>query len=177
MSKLYHIKERTLDVQNQDGRLLLKLLETQKFYAAGLLLNQWKPINLTYTDSNGNTALHLAAKNNQEGLIQLLVMMGAELQLRNNEMQTPVDIAKSHGSKSIIAYFEKVTRLDNSIAIKAADSGSVQMHVVKEHKMKESKKLEKSIASVDLLKDLSKSSSSELTEEDFGVAGAISGEE
>ena len=82
MSKLYHIKERTLDVQNQDGRLLLKLLETQKFYAAGLLLNQWKPINLTYTDSNGNTALHLAAKNNQESLIQLLVMMGAELQLQ-----------------------------------------------------------------------------------------------
>jgi len=177
MSKLYHIKERTLDIQNQDGRLLLKLLETQKFYAAGLLLNQWKPINLTYTDSNGNTVLHLAAKNNQEGLIQLLVMMGAELQLRNNEMQTPVDIAKSQGSKSIIAYFEKITELDKSIAMKLADSGSVKIHVVKEHKMKESKKLEKSIASVDLLKDLSKSSSSELTEEDFGIAGAISDEE
>ena len=98
MSKLHHVKARTVDEQNGNGRFLLELLGTHKFYAAGLLLNQGKLINLKCMDSEGNTALHLAVKNKQEHLVQILVNLGSEIQLQNGSLNILLNYAANFRS-------------------------------------------------------------------------------
>ncbi len=179
MSKLHHVKARTVDEQNGNGRFLLELLGTHKFYAAGLLLNQGKLINLKCMDSEGNTALHLAVKNKQEHLVQILVNLGSEIQLQNGEKLTPVDIAKSQRSTNLIAYFEKTIQLSYLTERFEVDRSAVHIHFFKERKMQESteegrEKLKRSMASFDIIDDINQDI--EITKEDFVVAGAINDE-
>eukprot|EP01064_Diplonema_japonicum_P026007 TRINITY_DN3742_c0_g1_i2.p1 TRINITY_DN3742_c0_g1~~TRINITY_DN3742_c0_g1_i2.p1 ORF type:complete len:693 (+),score=187.21 TRINITY_DN3742_c0_g1_i2:36-2114(+) len=60
------------------------------------------PEALDHTDSNGNTALHVAVHHSQISIIRCLMEHGADLEAANNDLQTPMDIAL-HVSKGGIS--------------------------------------------------------------------------
>lgn len=49
--------------------------------------------DINEVDSNGNTALHIAAKMNEPDLITFLVVKGADTELKNNDGDTPLHVA------------------------------------------------------------------------------------
>lgn len=55
-------------------------------------------IDINDTDSNNETALHAAVKNDNLQLISLLIKLGADTNRLNNFHQTPITIAEKRGN-------------------------------------------------------------------------------
>jgi len=47
----------------------------------------------TYTDRNGATLLHIAAMFNRQDMVTLLVKLGADVNAKNQQKETPIDLA------------------------------------------------------------------------------------
>ncbi|CAD8186865.1 unnamed protein product [Paramecium octaurelia] len=63
---------------------------TKSDYAA-IVLMRWKhPLNIQ--DANGNTPLHIAAKNNNYKLIRKLIQRGGSIKFKNNNNQLPIEL-------------------------------------------------------------------------------------
>ncbi len=56
--------------------------------------------NIYLQDQGGNTALHIAADNNNLELAELLLVAGANPHIPNNYHQTPIDLAKTYDPHS-----------------------------------------------------------------------------
>ena len=61
-----------------------------QMYSAGYFVKD----NLSLTDYEGNTPLHIAAQNDKSSLILDMLQKGASTEMRNNRQQTPYDMAK-----------------------------------------------------------------------------------
>jgi ankyrin repeat protein len=61
-----------------------------------------KKADIAGTDVHGRTALHWAAINEDETLLDLLLSRGSPLDIRDNEGKTPFDLAKHFGSGKAI---------------------------------------------------------------------------
>lgn len=64
----------------------------------------------TKDPSNGNTALHYAAMENNERIIELLLTNKADLTAENYLDETPLDIAKSRGNDAAVKLLRRVNR-------------------------------------------------------------------
>lgn len=58
--------------------------------------------SLSATNSQGNTALHLAAVNGHVDAVAVLVDAGADVSAANKEGKTPGDVAKTDGVRSAL---------------------------------------------------------------------------
>lgn len=58
--------------------------------------------NINNKDPMGNTILHLAASKGNEATIKTLIELGALKSIKNNEDETPYDIAKRWGRTNIM---------------------------------------------------------------------------
>lgn len=81
-----------------------------------ILINQSENINLNKTNTDGNTALLIAAQNNNSPIVQTLIAAGADLKKRNSNYQTALLIAAQNN------YLELMRTLI------AADPTSEQIH-------------------------------------------------
>lgn len=61
-------------------------------------------------DLQGNTALHLAAQERNYTAVSELINAGADVTIRNQQQETPLDIAKNNRNQKIIALIEKGVR-------------------------------------------------------------------
>ena len=57
-------------------------------------------------DAFGSTALHYAAFANQPGIVELLLLHGAEVDAETPEGVTPMGIAQEHGYDEVCALLE-----------------------------------------------------------------------
>lgn len=72
--------------------------------------------HLESTDSEGNTALHLAAKSNNMAIVQLLIQKGAFTQALNRWGQTPLQAASTETGrmiKSLLDHIELENKMNN----------------------------------------------------------------
>jgi len=67
-----------------------------------------KQINLELTNKGGNTALHLAAKNGDDHLVELLMRNGANAKALNGENQRPTEVAQKRGKNKTARLIESI---------------------------------------------------------------------
>jgi len=70
-------------------------------------LVQLKGVNISSTDSAGDTALHLAARKGHLNIVRLLLEHGAILSLRSNSGDTPLSLAAWKGHVEVVQYILK----------------------------------------------------------------------
>jgi len=66
----------------------------------------WK-LNINVTDSEGNSAIHLAVKKDDirfQEVIKVLLNFGADINLKNNNSETPLQIAYSNENNNLIKF-------------------------------------------------------------------------
>lgn len=56
-----------------------------------------KKVDLDARNESGETALHIAAALDHPKVIDVLYMLGANIDIRNNQMESPQDVAQSNG--------------------------------------------------------------------------------
>lgn len=61
--------------------------------------------NVDLSDSNGNSALHLAVSLNQAKMVYNLLLVGANADKLNNNDVSPRQLAKSADNKSLLGLF------------------------------------------------------------------------
>jgi ankyrin repeat protein len=82
-------------------------------------------------DSNGNTALHLAAEKGRQGVAELLLIYTAEVNARNQFGWTPLHLAARNGHKDVAKLL-----LANKADLNAKDNtsaGYAPLHYAAEH--------------------------------------------
>ncbi|WPY01351.1 Ankyrin repeat domain-containing protein [Candidatus Trichorickettsia mobilis] len=86
-----------LNIQNDEGStVLIEAIIDGKLETVELLMelrNEGIEINLDLQDADGNTALHYASQNHELEIAECLMINGANPNLRNNQNQTPFDLA------------------------------------------------------------------------------------
>ncbi len=104
--------DRGIDYSFANGEKLISLIRSKKFGQALKLVKNSKMLDVeneldfTCIDYEGNTALHLAVKNNKLKLVKAIVDACSPLSKDNFLAQTPLDISKERGSISITKYLE-----------------------------------------------------------------------
>lgn len=116
---LYHLLTRYFDKvqplleapnhKDQTPLLLASMLGDLK---AIYLLHQ-KGASHLHSDSNGRTALHWAAFNNHRDCIKLLVYLGADLNARDDQTKTPIEVAPLDETKALLARLIKANKMDH----------------------------------------------------------------
>nr|WP_316353239.1 ankyrin repeat domain-containing protein [Candidatus Trichorickettsia mobilis] len=95
-----------LNIQNDEGStVLIETIVDGKPETVELLMALRKEgieINLDLQDADGNTGLHYASQNHELEIAECLMINGANPNLRNNENQTPFDLAISEIMLSIL---------------------------------------------------------------------------
>lgn len=81
---------------NDKEKALFQAVERGDHEAIWKLSNE--KVNLDVTDQSGNTPLHKAAMLDELGAIEALYGEGANIEARNNQKETPLDVAKSYGN-------------------------------------------------------------------------------
>ncbi|KAJ7952590.1 Ankyrin repeat protein [Quillaja saponaria] len=84
-----------LALQNQHNRLVLRLVEIQKDLVrvpGREGASSWQKSTLNCKDDEGNTILHIAAFNNDKQAVRLLIDRDIDLNAKNLEGWTPLDI-------------------------------------------------------------------------------------
>ncbi|XP_038211865.1 26S proteasome non-ATPase regulatory subunit 10-like [Zerene cesonia] len=63
-------------------------------------------IKVNLCDSTGNTPLHLACEEEREGVASMLVKAGAQLDIKNKEEKTPLDLTSSKLKQTLLSLIE-----------------------------------------------------------------------
>ncbi|ETN58244.1 ion channel nompc [Anopheles darlingi] len=71
-------------------------------------LHRGKKANVTATTTNGDTALHLAARRKDVEMARILIDYGANVDVQNGEGQTALHIAAAEGDEAMVKYFYTV---------------------------------------------------------------------
>ena len=95
------------------GRSALHLAaRTGNVSITNLLLQKQLAADLSLQDCHGWTAMHVAVSKNFVNIVDLLVMHGANLQIRNNQGKTPIELAttsnKTHESTLQLLKYNKL---------------------------------------------------------------------
>ncbi len=92
-----------VNVNDQDDQKRTALhLVVEKFFNPTTIIRGFYEAGgqLDIRDSNGETALHIAAKMNKIQIIQQLRNLGASTSIKNNQGKIPVDVAVSNATKN-----------------------------------------------------------------------------
>ena len=97
-----------LTLVDQDGKTALMHLSTgsnialmKDFIAGGAQVNQKQKL------ANGNSALHMAASSGHDETVRLFVANGGNVADRNDDGQTPLDLARGRVGPTLLAELEK----------------------------------------------------------------------
>ena len=109
-----------MNVENEYGRTPLHTAAYLFNNAPASLIKSMieKKAPLNKQDTMGKeTALHLAAANDKDGaveVVKVLLEAGADRAIKNAKNETPLDVAKRHGNKAIIALLERTPETEQS---------------------------------------------------------------
>lgn len=96
----------TIDSRGQDGKTPLHWMTILGDHQGiAILVNAGAIINAV--DDMGSAPIHDAVINRQTTAVMELIAFNADLSIKNNSGQTPVDISRSDGFQSIMEIFEK----------------------------------------------------------------------
>lgn len=98
----------------------LRSIEMKKYDIVQMLLSH--DISVNVQDNTGNSALHYAAKDNKPDFVYQLLVLGADINLKNNEGKTPVDLCDTDELKWVVQNYEKVaaSRVDTAKTVHMA---------------------------------------------------------
>ena len=85
---------------------LIKACASQAYDTVKSLL-RWKDININIKDKIGNTALHYLCEDEKFDIAIQLIKEGGDIEDKNNDNKTPLDLIKSDDVKSIIVSYLK----------------------------------------------------------------------
>ena len=89
-----------------------------------------KPFNINAVDSEGYSALHVAARYNHVELIKILLDNGAKINLKSNAGETPLHVACGHRKFNAIKTLLTLSQVD-IIDLKDNNGETVLFHAVK----------------------------------------------
>ncbi len=92
------------------------------------LLTVYKP-HLTLRDNEGNTALHLAARNGNNSILQVLLAHGADINVQNRQGNTALHLVTQAGNGALI---QQLLRAGARTAIRNAD-GNTMYQLIDRH--------------------------------------------
>jgi hypothetical protein len=81
---------------------LYNALEERNLEVANLLIESGADINAVVTDDGGETALHIAAKYDDEEIALELITRGADINAKTHQGQTPVFLAALHNCEKMV---------------------------------------------------------------------------
>lgn len=93
-------------IDNQGFTPLIKASASQAYDVVKSLL-RCKDIKINIKDKSGNTALHYLCEDEKYDLAIQLIKEGGDLEIKNNDNKTPLDLIKSDDIKSIINSYLK----------------------------------------------------------------------
>lgn len=96
--------------------ILLYAIRTNQIQAAKLIIEK-TDLNINFVNSFNQNSLHLAVKNGDLELIEILLRAGVNPYLRDSELKTPIMLALESKNKLLTAVFKTKT-LDNSVLLK-----------------------------------------------------------
>lgn len=64
---------------------------------------EWSSCVLCFSDDHGFSPLHWACREGRSGVVDMLIMRGARINVMNRGDDTPLHLASSHGHKDIVA--------------------------------------------------------------------------
>lgn len=85
-----------------DGRNALHLACSKDSVSCAIVMLSRKKGDLLAAARNGDTALHVAARNGQVYVTALLLMGGADVNYRNLQGDTPAEVAAHHGNRACL---------------------------------------------------------------------------
>ncbi len=90
-----------------EERIIEATLAGDEALVASILADN--PRTIRVKDKGGDTLLHLAARNGDRDLIELLLFLGADPGATNARRQTPADVARSEGTRQWLYTWERKT--------------------------------------------------------------------
>lgn len=99
-------------IDNQGFTPLIKACASQAYDVVKCLLRS-KDININLKDKSGNTALHYLCEDEKFDIAIQIIKEGGDVEDKNNNGKTPLDLIKTDDIKSIILSYLKKHKEDN----------------------------------------------------------------
>lgn len=99
-------------IDNQGFTPLIKACASQAYDVVKCLLRS-KDININLKDKSGNTALHYLCEDEKFDIAIQIIKEGGDVEDKNNDGKTPLDLIKTDDIKSIILSYLKKQKEDN----------------------------------------------------------------
>jgi ankyrin repeat protein len=111
-----------VDLQVKNGNnqsllyyILVDLMKQKKVDLFNCLFENRKNEILSFEDIYGNSLLHLAVRENRDGLVDFLLQVGFKVDKNNHYHQTALDIAREQNNPQIIKSLEEATQKVSSV--------------------------------------------------------------
>ncbi|MBD0391884.1 ankyrin repeat domain-containing protein, partial [Wolbachia endosymbiont of Pentalonia nigronervosa] len=128
------VKTDIIDKNNKDNKPLHYAVEKgKKEIVEELLLPKWKT-DINAKNNKGGTPLHIATSKSDKKLVELLLNNQAEVGMRNNDDEIPLDIAKRLDKQDIVGILKSHTQptLQSYVKEQSADQQFQQSFYSKE---------------------------------------------
>ena len=101
-------------IDNKGETILSNSIKKKKIDICQLILN-FKILDLSFQDKNGNSYLHLAIMKQLERIVKVLIEKGINVNMQNNDGNTPLHCAYLYNSIPIIDILRNNNKVDKKI--------------------------------------------------------------
>lgn len=99
-----------LDARDNQGRGIIHYAAYFEQFEIIQYLVKYSEISLNQRDKFGNTALHYVTRNDKKNMLDLLVKLRVDLNCKNIQEKTALDLAKEYNQQEIIELLELATK-------------------------------------------------------------------
>ena len=87
-------------------------------------------VDILLFSQDGNTALHIASSNGYLNVVDWLLSEGADINVKNNDGKTPLDVCQDLNKEEIISLFNKYNPKRGGIMINNTTHSHIPLFVV-----------------------------------------------